>query len=147
MKQILIIAALAVAGLAHAADPAAIALTPSEIRWSAAGTMALPGLEQAVLLGDPTKPGPYTIRLKFPAGYKMLAHSHPDSREVTILKGEWQTGYGDKFDVAGLKKLPAGSWYTEPAGVPHYIYTAVPTEIQVSGMGPSGRAFVEHAAH
>lgn len=67
-------------------------------------------MEQTNLVGDPTKPGPYTIRLKFPAGYKVAPHTHPDSREVTILSGTWYTGYGEKFDPAALKELPAGSF-------------------------------------
>jgi len=91
------------------------------------------------LIGDPTKAGPYTLRLKFSAGFKLPPHSHPDSREVTILSGTWCTGYGNKADLAGLKELPAGSFYTEPANVNHYVEVREPTIIQVSGMGPSGR--------
>jgi hypothetical protein len=53
------------------------ALTPDEMKWSAQGGLALPGMEQVVLVGDPAKPGPYTLRLKFPAGYKLEAHTHP----------------------------------------------------------------------
>jgi len=37
------------------------------------------------------------------------AHTHPDYREVTVLSGTWRTGYGEKFDAAALKALPAGS--------------------------------------
>src|SRR5262245_24164034 len=88
---------------------------------------------------DPNKAGPYTLRLKFPAGFKIGPHTHPDSREVTILSGTWYTGYGEKADPAGLKALPAGSFYTEPANVAHYVEVREPTIIQVSGTGPSGR--------
>jgi anti-sigma factor ChrR (cupin superfamily) len=57
------------------------------------------------LVGDPSKPDPYTIHLKFSAGYKLAPHTHPASREVTILSGTWYTGYGEKFDPAALKAL------------------------------------------
>jgi hypothetical protein len=131
--------------VAQTAAPGVMALTPSEMKWGAQGGLALPGMEQLKLVGDPAKPGPYTIRLKFPAGYKLAPHTHPDSREVTILSGTWYTGYGDKFDQATLKALPAGSFYTEPANVAHFVEVREPVIIQVSGTGPSGRKFVNPA--
>jgi quercetin dioxygenase-like cupin family protein len=133
---------LSITVVAHAAEPGVMALTPAEMKWSAQGGLALPGLEQTILIGDPAKPGPYTVRLRFPAGFKVAPHTHPDSREVTILSGTWYTGYGEKADAAALKELPAGSFYTEPAGVAHYVEIREPTMIQVSGTGPSGRKFV-----
>src|SRR5262249_23611836 len=121
---------------AHSGEADVMALKPSEMKWSPQGGLALPGLEQSILVGDPSKPGPYTIRLKFPAGFKVAPHTHPDSREVTIISGAWYTGYGEKAEAAGLKELPAGSFYTEPANVAHYVEVREPTVIQVSGMGP-----------
>src|SRR4029077_15200989 len=130
------------AALAQSTTPALIALTAEEMTWSPQGSLALPGLEQVSLVGDPSKPGPYTIRLKFPAGFKVAPHTHPDSREVTVLSGTWHTGYGEKAEASGLKELPAGSFYTEPANIAHYVEIREPTVIQVSGTGPSGRIFV-----
>jgi quercetin dioxygenase-like cupin family protein len=130
---------------AYSEELAVMALTPPEMKWSPQGALALPGMEQTNLVGDPAKPGPYTIRLTFPAGYKVAAHTHPDSREVTILSGTWYTGYGDKFDTEKLKALPAGSFYTEPANVSHFVEVREPVLVQVSGMGPSGRKFVNPA--
>jgi quercetin dioxygenase-like cupin family protein len=138
-------ALLATVAMAQTPAPGVMALTPSEMKWGAQGGMALPGMEQVKLVGDPTKPGPYTLRLKFPAGYKLAPHTHPDSREVTVLSGTWHTGYGDKFEEAKLKALPAGSFYTEPANVPHFVEVKEPVILQVSGTGPSGRAFVNPA--
>lgn len=144
-KSICALALMAAAFAVHAAEPPVVALTPAQMKWSSQGGLALPGMEQALLIGAPDKPGPYTVRLKFPAGFKLAPHIHTDSREITILSGSWYTGYGEKADPAGLKKLPAGSFYTEPAGVAHYVEVREPTVIQVSGTGPSGRKFVEAA--
>lgn len=130
------------ANAALAQAPRAIALTPSEMKFSTDG-LALPGMGQVNLVGDPTKPGPYTVRLQFPDGYRIEAHHHPDAREVTILSGTYLTGYGSTFDPKALKELPAGSFYTEPATVPHFIVTRGIVVIQVSGMGPSARRFVD----
>jgi quercetin dioxygenase-like cupin family protein len=136
-----------VIAILHAEDRSEpMALTPSEMRWQAQGALAQGGIEQANLVGDPTKPGPYTVRLKFPAGYRLAPHTHPDSREVTILSGTWNTGYGEKFEETALKTLPAGSFYTEPANIPHFVEVREPVLIQVSGKGPSGRMFVKPAA-
>jgi Domain of unknown function (DUF4437) len=128
--------------LAQSAAPGVVALTPDEMKWQSLGKLAAPGLEQLNLVGDPAKPGPYTLRLKFPKGYRIAPHTHPDSREVTILSGTFATGYGETFDAAKLKILPAGSFYTEPANLPHFIEIAEETVLQVSGTGPSGRRFV-----
>jgi quercetin dioxygenase-like cupin family protein len=133
---------LAATATAQDAAPDVVVLTPAEIKWTSQGAYAQPGMEQANLIGDPAKRGPYTIRLRFPKGLRIEAHSHPDSREVTIISGVFATGYGATFDTATLKVLPAGSFYTEPANLPHFIEIREETVLQVSGIGPSGRRFI-----
>ena len=128
--------------LAHAHQPQVVAVTPSEMSWKSQGPLASPGMEQVNLVGDPSRPGAYTLRLKFPKGFKIAPHSHPDAREVTIISGVYATGYGETFDSAKLKTLPAGSFYTEPANVPHFIEIEEDTVLQVSGTDPSGRKLV-----
>ena len=127
---------------AQTPGPRPVAVTPSEMVWASQGPLAAPGVEQLNLVGDPAKPGPYTLRLKFPKGFRVAPHTHPDSREITILSGVFATGYGETFDRAKLKTLPAGSFYTEPSNLPHFIEIEEDTTIQVSGTGPSGRNFV-----
>ena len=87
--------ALHVAAVAQTEAPGVVAVTPAEMKWASQGGLAAPGMEQLNLLGDPAKPGPYTLRLKFPKGFKIAPHTHPDSREVTILSGTFATGYGE----------------------------------------------------
>jgi hypothetical protein len=72
-------------GQTNAVSP--VLITPDEMKWTSQGAYAAPGMEQLNLIGDPAKSGPYTIRLKFPKGYKVAPHTHPDAREVTILSG------------------------------------------------------------
>ena len=114
-------------------------LTPAEIKWQP-GPVA--GLEQADLLGAQEKAGPYTVRLRFPASYKGTPHTHPDTKQYTIISGTWCIGYGEMFDSAKLKCLPAGSFYTEPANTPHFVEVRDAAVIQVSGTGPSGTTAV-----
>ena len=125
-----------------------MAVTADEITWLSNGALAKDGIKQANLIGAPDKPGPYTVRLSFPAGYKLLPHTHPDSRHITVLKGTWMTGYGKTFDAKLLKVLPAGSFYTEPADLPHFVVVTEDVIIQVSGTGPSGRKYLpENSVH
>jgi hypothetical protein len=131
-----------IGALAQPRQPEALAVTPSELSWMSQGPLAAPGMEQVNLVGNPLRPGPYTLRLKFPKGFKIAPHTHPDAREVTILSGLYATGYGETFDSAKLKILPAGSFYTEPANLPHFIEIEEDTVLQVSGTGPSGRKLV-----
>jgi len=133
---------VAVEGVRAQTKREATAGTPSEMPWKSQGPLAAPGMEQVNLVGDPLRPGAYTLRLKFPKGFKIAPHTHPDAREVTIISGVYATGYGETFDSAKLKILPAGSFYTEPANVPHFIEIEEDTVLQVSGTGPSGRKLV-----
>ena len=101
-----------------AAKPTAepVLLSASEIEAKwSKGNMTKAGMSQNILVGDPTK------------------------------AGEWLSGYGDRFEASKLKSLPAGSFYTEPAGVPHFTRTRGETILQVSGIGPSGRHFVHES--
>ena len=65
--------------------------TPSDIKWvrNAAGTN-----EQAVLFGDPSKPGPYVVRLKWLPGNMSRPHFHPNDRFFVVLSGTWWMGTG-----------------------------------------------------
>src|SRR5215475_4577927 len=58
----------------------------------------LPGVKFVVLAGDPSKPGLYVIRAKFAPNTMSTPHWHPEARYVTVLKGTWWAGVGDKFD-------------------------------------------------
>ena len=138
-----VLAGVTIQGLHAQSKSEPMALTELEMKWGAQGGLALAGMEQVNLVGNPVQAGPYTLRLKFPAGYRLAPHTHPDSREITILSGTWYTGYGDKFDAVSLKALPAGSFYTEPANVSHFVEVREPVVIQVSGTGPSTRNFVD----
>ena len=129
---------------AYAADDlpeGALRLASEELKWRPG---RVPGHEIAALVGDSSKPGPYVERVKFPANSISQAHSHPEARAYTIISGTWYVGYGDKFDPAKLKALPAGSFYTEPANVNHFSQIKEDGVIvQIVGGGPTATRFVE----
>ncbi len=115
-------------------------ITTEELKWKPG---RVPGHQIAPLIGDSTKPGPYVERVKFPPNSISQAHSHPEARAYTIISGTWYVGYGDKFDPAKLKALPAGSFYTEPANVNHFSQIKEDgVTVQIVGVGPSATRFV-----
>ena len=95
-------------------------------------------IQTTVILGDPTKPGPYTIRLSVPANTRIQAHTHRDNRTAVVVAGTWYFGYGPVASAATEKALPAGSFYTEPAGVAHFAETKTdPVLVYITGEGPT----------
>ena len=110
--------------------------TPSEIKWQAGPPSLLPGAQMAVLEGDPSKPGFFAMRLRFPDGYQVMPHRHPRQERVTIISGTLNLGMGDKYDAANVHPLPAGSYSTMPAGMRHFAFAKGVTEIQLATNGP-----------
>ena len=114
--------------------------TPSDLQWKPG---RVPGLDSAQIIGDQFKPGPYVAMLRFPIKFITQPHSHSEARQCTIISGTLYIGWGDQFDATKLKALPPGSFYTEPANVPHFLGTKdEPVIVQVTGTGPIATNFV-----
>lgn len=130
---------------ALAEEPVAmVRLTAAEVAAQAAAGPANPtGPHMTVLVGDPTKPGLYTVRVAIPAHTQVKPHTHRDNRSVVLLSGAWQFGYGTQFDAKALKQLRPGSVFTEPAAQPHFSQAGdEPVVILVTGYGPNDTKFV-----
>ena len=116
-------------------------VVPDDLTWVAQPA----GFQTARIAGDPTKPGMYALRVKFPAGFRIQPHFHPDERIVTVLSGTVYFAYGEQFDETKVRALPAGSVYTEPARQPHFNWAKDgEVIIQVIGNGPSGTTPIPH---
>ena len=81
-----------------------------QAKWGPAPPFVPPGAQIAVLAGNPMANGPYTVRLKFPAGYAVAAHSHPTDENVVVVSGtsswEWVTSSTAR---PGTRSPPADS--------------------------------------
>jgi len=123
--------------------------TPAEYKFPqrgnpGTGSSGVGGIETVVLKGNPDQAGIYTIMLRVPANTRIAAHSHRDDRVATVISGTWHIGYGDRFDQAKLKALPAGSFYTEPPSRNHFAETGnEPVVVQITGCGPSSTEYVD----
>jgi hypothetical protein len=113
-----------------------IITTLADAQWGPAPPMLPPGAQIAVLAGDPTKAGPYTVRLKFPANYKVPAHSHPTDENVAVISGEFFIGMGDKLDRKAGTALGMGGYALMPAHHNHFAYTTGEATILLYGIGP-----------
>jgi quercetin dioxygenase-like cupin family protein len=133
---------LALVTTAVRADPLApLRVAPDELKWEVGPT----GNGRAYLVGDEKKEGVYAYRAKFQPGTKVAPHFHPDERVITVLSGALYMGYGEQFDEGVMKRLPAGSVWTEPAMQPHFVWAKEgEVVIQVVGAnGPSGVTRIE----
>jgi len=124
------LAVLGGAGSAHGIgdlNPKAITITlPNDIQWRKTAAA-----ETATLYGDPSKPGYYVVLQKWLPHNNSRPHFHPNDRYIQVLSGT-------KYDPAGFKPVPAGSFVVHTAKEIHYDGAKdEPCLLLISGMGPS----------
>ena len=57
-------------------------ILPEDIEWKSFSAFP-PTVRLAVIVGQPSESGPYTIRVKVPRGVKLMPHKHPEDRVYT----------------------------------------------------------------
>ena len=139
------LALLLVGATGALADDMKMPVNASQLQWAPAPNFVPEGAEVAVLSGDPSKDGPYVIRLKMPAGYKVAAHNHPTTEGVTVISGDFHLGMGDKLDEQKSMLLTAGGYAEAPAHMNHYAWASSPTIVQIHGQGPFAITYVNPA--
>ncbi len=120
-------------------------IPPGDVQWKE-GPASLPkGAKVAVLEGDPTQAGVFTMRLQFPDGFQVAPHWHTQVEHVTVVAGVIHLGMGEKFDRKGARRLSAGSFGYWPAGMKHYAWAEGETVLQLHGQGPWTITYVNPA--
>ena len=98
-----------------------------------------PSARLAIVVGDPTVPGLYVIRVKVPAGVKLMPHRHPEDRIYTVMSGVFYIGAGTQFDANKLMAYPPGSVIVLPGSRPHFHWAKSGEYVtQVTAVGPLG---------
>jgi quercetin dioxygenase-like cupin family protein len=134
--------AYAVSCMAQEVPAGALVLTPHDFKWSE--SPRAPGVQAATLVGDPSKPGPYVIRAKYPSNTVNRPHHHPGDEEITVLSGTLYFGRGPTMEPEKTMTLPAGSFIAQPAKSWHYLFTKVePVEVEIRGVGPRANIFAQ----
>jgi quercetin dioxygenase-like cupin family protein len=131
---------------AAAADMGMIMLPNAKsVQWTAAPASLPIKAKISLIAGDPGQPGPFTLRLEFPANTIIAPHTHSKLESVTILSGELYHETGEKLDKSKGSLLTAGGFISLPADMAHSLWTVKTTIIQVSGTGPFDLHYINPA--
>ena len=118
--RLFLMAALAMglgAAPANQLNPAAISITlPKDIKWVDNPS----GSRQAVLVGDPSKPGLYVVLTQWTPHHMSRPHFHEHDRYITVLSGTWWVGTGTKYVPNSTVPVPAGSYVHHFGKQVHY---------------------------
>jgi len=118
------------------------AILPDDIDWKPFPAFP-PSVRLAVLVGDPTQPGPYVIRVKVPSGVKMMPHKHPEDRIYTVMSGVFYIGLGGQFDGDNVKAYPPGCVVILPGDTAHFHWAQSGEYVtQVTAIGPLGLQYM-----
>jgi quercetin dioxygenase-like cupin family protein len=119
------------------------AIRSEDVEWKQFAAFP-PQARLAVLVGDPTRAGPYLIRVKLPGGTRMMPHEHPEDRIYTVISGVFYIGLGSEFDESKLTAHAPGSVVVLPGGQPHFHWARSGEYItQVSAIGPLDLCYVD----
>jgi quercetin dioxygenase-like cupin family protein len=110
-----------------------IILAPNQLQWKA-GPPSLPTSKVAVLEGNPHKKGFFVMRIMLPAGTKIPTHTHGNVERVTVISGSISLAMGDEQKSPTV--LPAGGYFSLPAGTIHNAWVDEETILQVATTGP-----------
>ena len=115
---------------------------PEDIDWRPFSAFP-PEARLAVVVGNPSEPGPYVTRVRVPMGVKLLPHSHPEDRVYTVISGVFYIGLGDQFDSDKLQAYPPGSVIVLPGGTRHFHWAKSGEYVtQITAIGPLGMEYV-----
>jgi hypothetical protein len=112
------------------------AVSPDQLQWGKAPPGLPNGVEAAVIEGDPTQAGWYTVRLRLPDGTQIRPHWHSKDERITVISGRFGVGMGDTFVTQQMKELPPGGYAAMPARHHHFAAAHGETIVQVTAEGP-----------
>jgi len=102
-----------------------------------------PSVRLAVIVGQPSETGPYTIRVRVPRGVKLMPHRHPEDRVYTVISGVFYMGLGEQFNPEKLEAYPPGSVIVLPGNTSHFHWAKSSENItQVTAIGPLGLEYI-----
>ncbi len=128
----------------HEPDEAVFkSILPEDVDWEPFAVFP-PPVRLGVVVGNPAEPGPYLVRVKVPAGVKLMPHRHSEDRVYTVISGVFYIGLGDQFDDNNLVAYPPGSVVVLPGGTAHFHWAKSGQYItQVTAIGPLGFEYVD----
>jgi hypothetical protein len=117
-------------------------ILPENVDWKPFAAFP-PSVRLAVIVGQPSEPGPYLIRVKVPGGVKLMPHRHSEDRNYTVISGVFYIGLGEEFDPDKLEAYPPGAVIVLPGNMSHFHWAKSGEYIsQVTAIGPLGLEYV-----
>jgi quercetin dioxygenase-like cupin family protein len=119
------------------------AVLPEDVEWKRFPAFP-PSVRLAVVLGEPSGPGQYVIRVKVPADVRLMPHRHPEDRVYTVMSGVFYIGVGDEFDGDKVQAYPHGSVIVLPGDTAHFHWAKSGEYVtQVTAIGPLGLEYLD----
>jgi quercetin dioxygenase-like cupin family protein len=95
-------------------------------------------LQQYKILGDPNKPGPYIVLMKWWPGAYSRPHLHEKLRYITVISGTWWVSSSTHYDPTKTYPLPAGTLVRDEPNTVHWDGAKDgPVVLQITGDGPA----------
>ena len=128
---------------AHQPGQAAFrSVLPEDIDWKPFAAFP-PSVRLAVVVGQPSQDGPYTIRVKVPRGIKLMPHRHPEDRIYTHISGIFHIGLGDEFGAEKSHAYPPGTVIMLPCNTSSFLWARSGDYItQATAVGPLGFGYI-----
>jgi quercetin dioxygenase-like cupin family protein len=117
-------------------------ILPDDIDWKPFPAFP-PSVRLAVVVGQPSEPGPYTIRVKASHGARLMPHKHAEDRVYTVISGVFYIGLGDEFDPTKLQAYPPGAVIVLPGNTHHFHWAKSGEYVtQITAIGPLGLEYL-----
>ena len=119
------------------------ATLPEDIDWEPFPAFP-PSARLAVVVGDPSEPAPYVVRVKLPSGVKLMPHRHHEDRVYTVMSGVFYIGLGEEFDDGKLQAYPPCAVIVLPSGTAHFHWAKSGEYVtQVTAIGPISLEYLD----
>ena len=114
------------------AKPSHHIVGPEAIVWR----LSSPGFATAVVDGDLTKAGMFTMMLRLEDGAWIQPHWHNVDKRLVVIGGELLMGEGDAVNPSKTTALAAGGLAVVPAGMHHFEGARGLTVVALTAIGP-----------
>jgi hypothetical protein len=111
-------------------------LTPAGIEWQPGPAILPDDAQAAILYGDPTRDGLFSMRFKLPKGYRVPPHTLSKAGLFTVISGTFRIGMGETTDPSKARAMPAGSFIALAPDTPHFVSVDEETVVQLNNIGP-----------
>ncbi|WP_329189619.1 cupin domain-containing protein [Actinacidiphila glaucinigra] len=120
-------------------------ILPQDLDWEPFPAFP-PAARLAVVVGNPSEPAPYVVRVKLPSGERLMPHRHTEDRVYLVVSGVFYIGLGDTFDEERLRAYPPGAVIVLPGGTSHFHWAKSGQYVtQVTAIGPISLEYVDPA--